>query len=130
MNDPNEHASSEETMSTAQTVFKDEKERSTLGLDENIGGMLCYIFIIGLIFLIIEKDNRFIRFHALQAVFLGVFLFIVGLILGAIPIIGVLLGLLWTPVVLALMVFMMIQAYKEKYYKLPIIGDLAEKQLK
>lgn len=128
MNDPNEHLSVEE--STSQAVNQEEKKGSTIGLDENIGGMLCYIFIIGLLFLIFEKENRFIRFHALQAVFLGVALFIIGMILGFIPIIGLLLSILWTPIVLAIMVFMMIQAYKGKYYKLPIIGDMAEKQLK
>ena len=64
------------------------KKNSSIGLDENIGGMLCYIFIIGLIFLFMEKENRFIRFHALQAVFLGVFLFILNLVFAVIPIIG------------------------------------------
>lgn len=111
-------------------VQKEGKKNSSIGLDENIGGMLCYIFIIGLIFLFMEKENRFIRFHALQAVFLGVFLFILNLVFAVIPIIGWILSLLMGPFVLFMIVFMMYQAYKGKLYKLPVIGDMAEKQLK
>ncbi|MEK5038430.1 DUF4870 domain-containing protein [Sporosarcina sp. FSL K6-3457] len=107
-----------------------DNKKSSIGLDENIGGMLCYIFIIGLVFLFMEKENQFIRFHALQAVFLGVFLFILNLVLGIIPIIGWILSLLMGPLVLFMIVFMMYQAYKGKYFKLPVIGDMAEKQLK
>lgn len=110
-------------------INPEEKKKGSMGLDENIGGMLCYIFIVGLVFLFIEKENRFIRFHALQAVFLGVFLLLVNIILSFIPVIGWLFSLLMGPVILFLVVFMMFQAYKGKYYKLPILGDMAEKQL-
>ena len=105
-------------------------KKTSIGLDENIGGMLCYIFIIGLIFLFMEKENRFIRFHALQAVFLGVALLIINLVLGIIPIIGVIISFLMAPFVLFIVIFMMYQTYQGKLYKLPFIGDMAEKQLK
>lgn len=105
------------------------KKKGSMGLDENIGGMLCYIFIIGLVFLFMEKENRFIRFHALQAVFLGVFLLLVNIALSFIPVIGWLVSLLMGPIVLFLVVFMMFQAYKGEYYKLPVLGDMVEKQL-
>ena len=109
---------------------EDNRKKNAIGLDDNIAGMLCYIFIIGLIFLFMEKENRFIRFHALQAVFLGVALFILGLVLGIIPVIGWLVSLLMAPITLVLVIFMMYKAYQGTYYKLPFIGDMAEKQLK
>lgn len=101
-----------------------------MGLDENIGEMLCYIFIIGLVFLFMEKENRFIRFHALQAIFLGVALLIANIALELVPVIGWIFNLLMGPFILGIIVFMMYQAYKGKYYKLPFVGEMAEKQLK
>ena len=106
------------------------RKNNAIGLDENIAGMLCYIFIIGLIFLFMEKENRFIRFHALQAVFLGAALFIISLVLSIIPIIGWIVSLLMGPIVIILVIFMMYKAYQGAYFKLPFIGDMAEKQLK
>ncbi|WHT46844.1 DUF4870 domain-containing protein [Sporosarcina thermotolerans] len=91
--------------------------------------MLCYIFIIGIVFLIIEKENRFIRFHALQAVFTALAIFLIGIVLGFIPIIGFMISLLLGPLSFVLMIFLMYQAYKGNYFKLPFIGDLVENQL-
>jgi len=114
-----------------QTIFKEEegKKPTMSGLDENIAGLLCYLFSIfaGIVFLIIEKENKFIRFHAMQAIF--TFLVIVGLslILNIIPIIGFIVSLLMAPFIFFLSIFLMYQAYQGKMYKLPYIGDLAEK---
>lgn len=108
---------------------KAEGNKTSIGLTENVGGMLCYIFIIGLIFLFMEKENRFIRFHALQSVFLAIALILISIVLGFIPIIGAIASLLLSPLAFALMIFMMYQAYHNNYYKLPFIGDLVENQL-
>lgn len=110
-------------------VSTDKEKKTSIGLTENVGGMLCYIFIIGIIFLFAEKENRFIRFHALQSIFLAVAIFLISIVLGFIPIIGWFASLLLGPLAFALMIFMMYQAYQGKYYKLPYIGDLVEKQL-
>ncbi|MEK5208393.1 DUF4870 domain-containing protein [Psychrobacillus sp. FSL H8-0510] len=125
-NNSKEEAASPKQKETETGVNKN----NAIGLDENIAGMLCYFFIVGLIFLFVEKENSFIRFHALQSVFLGVALIIISMVLPFIPIIGWMLSI-WLPLlVLALVVFLMYQAYNGKYYKLPIIGDITEKQLK
>jgi len=108
---------------------KAEGNKTSIGLTENVGGLLCYIFIIGLIFLFMEKDNRFIRFHALQSVFLAIALLLINIVLGFIPIIGAIASLLLSPLALVLMIFMMYQAYQGNYYKLPFIGDMVENQL-
>jgi len=46
------------------------KSKTALGIDENIEGLLCYVlgFITGILFLVLEKDNKFIRFHAMQSI--------------------------------------------------------------
>lgn len=108
---------------------KAEGNKTSIGLTENVGGLLCYIFIIGLIFLFMEKENRFIRFHALQSVFTAIAIFLVSIVLGFIPLFGVIASLLLSPLAFALMIFMMYQAYQGNYYKLPFIGDIVENQL-
>lgn len=117
------------TGQSVEPVPKPEGGKTSIGLTENVGGMLCYIFIIGLIFLFMEKENRFIRFHALQAVFLAVAIFLISVVIGFIPVIGIIFSLLLGPLAFALMIFMMYQAYQGKYYKLPFIGDMVENQL-
>jgi uncharacterized membrane protein len=46
-----------------------EPKKTATGLDENIAGLLCYVgwWVSGIIFLILEPKNRFVRFHALQS---------------------------------------------------------------
>ena len=122
--------------------------KSSTGLDENVASLLAYLFqfLGGLIFFLIEKDSRLVRFHAMQSMLLsGVFwvgliaLWVVSavltLILGQIS--GVLAGLVWVItlllqlvlVVAALIGFIlcMIKAYGRQYFKLPVLGNFAEK---
>lgn len=117
-----------------QTVFKGEdgqEEKTSSGLDQNIAGLLCYLawFITGIVFLVLEKENKFIRFHAMQSIIVFVVLFVLNIILTAIPIIGWGIGLLLIPVYLILWLFLMWKAYQNKWFKLPIVGDIAEKQV-
>lgn len=129
MNENENKTTSAEESTSLQPALNTNQNKTSIGLTENVGGMLCYIFIIGLVFLFMEKENRFIRFHALQAVFTAVAVLLISIVLGFIPIIGFILSLLMGPVVFGLMIFMMYQAYQGKYFKLPFIGDMAEKQL-
>lgn len=126
-----------------QTVFKEEeavnvktnkgkKGKTSSGLDENFAGLLCYLFgfITGIIFLLVEKDNRFVRFHALQSIFTFAALFVVNMVINVIPLLGLLISILLVPISLILWIVLMVKAYQGKWFKLPIIGELAEKQLK
>lgn len=108
-----------------------EKKKTSSGMDENVAGLLCYLvgFITGIIFLVIEKENRFVRFHALQSIFVFVGIFILSTVLSFIPLIGWAIGLLISPLTLVLWILLMYQAYSGKWFKLPIIGDMVEKQL-
>lgn len=121
-----------------QTIFQEENidgptdaEKTSTGLDQNIAGMLCYLagFITGIIFLFIEKDNKFVRYHAIQSIIVSVTLVILNLILTAIPIFGWMIGLILAPIYLVLWIYMLFKAYQGKRFKLPIAGDMAEKQL-
>jgi len=102
------------------------------GLEENVAGLLCYVlgFITGIVFLVLEKENRFIRYHAFQSIFFSVALFVVSMIVNAIPFIGWLLGLAVNLLALLLWLFLMFKAYSGEKFKLPWLGDLAERQVR
>ena len=122
--------------------------KSSTGLEENIAGLLSYVlgWISGLVFMLMEKESRFVRFHAVQALILGliglVFSFgswiiwlIVVIIASQLPdVVGMLVmavvGLVMFAVVLAIIVgwvMGMVKAYQHQYFKLPVIGNFAEK---
>ena len=129
--------------------------KSALGLDGNVAAALGYpIGIIAIISLIMEKENRFVKFHALQAILLYVAFIVVGICLAVIfMIIGIVLGvasaaanssvggglagifgllsfLIWIVILIAYvggLIMAAVKAYNGVHYKLPIIGNLAEK---
>jgi uncharacterized membrane protein len=106
------------------------------GLAPNVASFLCYLFtwVTGLIFLLIEKNNKVVRFHAIQAIGLGVawtVLWIITIPLGVVPVLGIFFRI-FAYLILALGMFilwivMMVTAYQGKMIRLPIIGDIAAK---
>ncbi|NPA38282.1 MAG: hypothetical protein GXN99_00625 [Candidatus Nanohaloarchaeota archaeon] len=102
-------------------------EKTKLGLDENVEGALAYLLgiITGILFLLLEPKNKFVRFHALQSIFLFGGLFVLSIIASFIPVIP--LNALISLLSLILWIFMMVKAYQGEMYKLPVVGDLAEK---
>ena len=108
-------------------------EQSSTGLDANLAAALCYIPIVAIIFLVIEKTSTFVKFHALQSLglLLASIVLSIGLsIIGAIPVIGWLTLLLWPLVYLGLFLvwlLALVKAYQGQRWKLPVIGDIAEK---
>jgi uncharacterized membrane protein len=105
--------------------------RTSTGINPTVAGLLCYLlgFVSGVIFLLIEKENRFVRFHAMQSVFTFGFFFVVNIILHFIPFIGWVLMPILGIVTLIVWILLMVKAYKGEYYKLPVIGDMAEQKL-
>ena len=98
-------------------------------MDENIEGALCYIltWVTGLVFLLLEKDNDFVRFHARQSILTFLPLTVLGFIIGWIPFIGWFIGgLIWL-LTFILWLVLMIKAYQGERFKLPIVGDIAER---
>jgi uncharacterized membrane protein len=106
------------------------QEASSTGLDPNLAGLLCYLLglITGIVFLIIEKENRFVRFHAYQSLAVFGALFVLSLIAGFIPVIGKLISILLAPVGLIVWILLMVKAYQGERYKIPLAGDWAEEQ--
>lgn len=111
------------------------------GLAPNVASLLCYVcgFITGIVFLVIEKDHKDVRYHAWQSIFLTIAAFtvllavsILNAIVGAIStILGALIDILNPVAALGffiLWVVCLIKAYNGERYQLPIIGPLAEKQ--
>ena len=110
---------------------------STGGLTDNVAGLLAYITISpSIIFLVMEpyNRNRFVRFHSFQNIFLCVACIALGIvmsIIGMIPMVGLITLILWPLIGLGLLVVWVIcllKAYQGQMFKLPFIGDLAEKQ--
>jgi uncharacterized membrane protein len=123
------------------------------GIDGNIAAAIGYpIGIIAIICLIMDKENRFVKFHALQSILLHVgfilvfiLLMILGVIIGmmgmaasaassaagaGVGILGILLWLVWLVsflVYIILLILAAVKAYGGNMFKLPIIGNMAEK---
>ena len=131
-------------------------KKNESGLSENVAGLLCYLpyvgWLIGIVFLVIDK-RKFVRFHALQSLIVSGILLVISFILGGIyqsmamaavsnPIgFGMtmatggifLVSALWFITTLVnfiafvLWILLMYKAYKGEKYKLPLVGNLAEK---
>jgi uncharacterized membrane protein len=104
--------------------------RSSTGLSENVAGTLCYVlgWVTGLIFLFVEKSSGFVRFHAMQALITFGLLSIAGLVVNLLPGIGPFLSSLLGLLTLVLWILLMIKAWTGQMYKLPWVGEEAEKQ--
>ncbi len=108
--------------------------KSSTGLDANVAAGISYLlgWVSGLIFYMIEKESRFVRFHAMQSLLLGaasIVIWIVLRILGEIPFIGFVAGLLGIVIWLAFLavwIMCLVKAFTGKDFKLPVIGDIAE----
>ena len=112
------------------------------GLDPNVAATLSYalLWITGLIFYLIEKDNRYVRFHALQSIFFSIAVLVVFGGLGAflalfqdVPVVNIIIGTLGSLVsfllriaVFVVWIMLMVRAYRGERYKLPVVGDMAE----
>ena len=122
--------------------------KSSTGLDENIAALLSYVFgwVSGLIFFLIEKDSRLVRFHAMQSILLNAAALVIGIVLWVAwaivaimfamvsdtmaSLVSVLFGLVIMVFYLALfigVIFCLIKAYQKQYFKLPVLGNFAEK---
>lgn len=111
------------------------------GLEPNVASLLCYLcgWLSGLIFILIEKDNKTVKFHAWHSLFLNLGFFalyvaltIVSAVLGQIaPVLGMLFGLVVLVLNLAFLVLwiiLMVKAYQGLKFTLPIITEMAQKQ--
>jgi len=103
--------------------------KTSMELDENVAGLLCYVlgWISGLVFFLIEKRNKFVRFHALQSIIVFGVLTLASIVIGWIPVIGLVINSLIWVLAIVLWILLMIKAYQGEKFKLPWAGNLAEK---
>jgi uncharacterized membrane protein len=122
--------------------------KSSTGLDENIAALLSYVFgwVSGLIFFLIEKESRLVKFHAMQSILFNVLVAVTGIVLWIVTFILVLIGtqlpgflgtilsllvtLIWIVFSIGLLIawiMCLIKAFQGQYFKLPVIGNFAEK---
>lgn len=104
--------------------------KTSTGLEQNVATGLCYVFgwISGIIFLLVEKEDKHVRFHAMQSMIVFGGLNILQIILSIsligiplIPIVMIVMFILW--------ILLIIKGFQGENYKLPFAGDLAEKWL-
>ena len=122
--------------------------KSSTGLDENLAALLSYIagWLSGLIFFLLEKDSRLVRFHAMQSLLLNVLVIVIGIVVWVLTVVlwlvstqisGIISALVslvatlfWVVfgiAILVAVVMCLIKAYQGQYFKLPVIGNFAEK---
>jgi uncharacterized membrane protein len=103
-------------------------ETST-GLKENVAGVLCYVawWVTGIVFLIIEPENKTIRFHAFQSIIVFGAITILGIFFSFIPVLRWFMPYIIWLLAVILWIVLMVKANQGLKYKLPISGDMAEK---
>ena len=103
-------------------------ERTSSGFNANVAAALSYLvgFVSGLVFLLVEKDNTFVRFHAMQSTLFFIGIVIIDVVLQVIPILGALVVIfLLIPLSAVVWLLMMYKAYQGEDYKLPLVGQWA-----
>lgn len=111
-------------------VAETQKQKAGLGLDENVASVLCYLigWITGIIFYLVEKDNKVVKFHAMQSILtflpLNILYWIVGYIFWW-NVMNYILNTILGLIIFILWIVLMIKAYQGEMYKLPIVGDIA-----
>ena len=91
---------------------------------------MAYLPIVAIIWLILEpySKDKFIRFHSIQSLGLAVVWFGLSIVLQIIPILGLVVALLLTPVMFIVAIICAVKAFQKEKFKLPVLGDFAEKQ--
>lgn len=106
--------------------------KSSTGLDENIAAAICYLFtfIGAIVMLALEKRSRFVMFHALQSLFAFGFIVVGHILSGLVPFFGPLLAALLSLAGFTIWIVMLVATLQGKWLKLPLVGDLADKQMR
>jgi len=104
-------------------------EKTSTGLTENVAGLLCYIlgWVTGIVFLLIEPDNKFVRYHAMQSIIVFGIISVAAAIFSWIPVVGFIISWIIGVISFILWIVLMFKAYQGTKYKLPWTGDMAEK---
>ena len=113
------------------------KKTSVFNLSENVASALSYalLFFSGIVILVMERENKTVRFHALQSTLWFMTLMVLSWVLGflaRIPLLGLVFGLgaaIVGFIIFVSWLFLMFMAFSGKKFKLPIIGEVVESQV-
>jgi len=119
-------------------VLSDISKKSSTGMEPKIAVLIAYLFswISGLVFYLIEKENKFVKWHAMQSLVLGiieVIIVIVMTIFGWIPIVGWFFAVIcWLALVAAFVfrIIAIVKPFQGQSYRIPGIAKLADKYIK
>ena len=103
-------------------------EKTSTGFDANVAAALSYLvgFVTGIIFLLVEKENKFVRFHAMQSTLVFVGIVAIDIFLQLVPILGALVVIFVViPLSAFLWLYLMFRAYQGDEFKLPLVGQMA-----
>lgn len=100
------------------------------GLNDNVAGLLAYLFIPAIIFLVVEpfSKNKFVRFHAFQGLFLGLVSIVGHTVLTFIPVLGWIALPFFSLAIFIIAVIAAVKAFQNQKWMIPVIGELAQKQ--
>jgi len=107
-----------------------ETKKSTFGLEKNIAATACYVLFwaSGLVFFLAEKEDKDIRFHALQSILLFGAVSILMIFFSGLWFFGATMNKLLSLFCLVAWLVLMVKTYQGEKIKLPIIGEIAQKQ--
>lgn len=105
--------------------------KSRTGLDSNVAAALAYALgpIGGIVLLLIEKNDAFVRFHALQSVVTFTGIAVLHLVLRNLPLLSWMAGLPFMILTVVVWIVLMFKALNRERYKVPVLGDFVERQL-
>ena len=104
--------------------------KTSSGLQPTHAALFSYVVgvLTGLLFFLMEKENRFVRFHAMQSICFSIGFFVLSLVVGAVPVMGGLLTGLLNVIGIVVWIILMVKAGQGQWFRLPIVGDVAAKQ--
>ena len=110
--------------------IKESKARVSDDPNQNLKAAVSYLlfFVTGVIMLLVEGRNPYIRFHAIQSILTFVVWLMLALLISLVPILNIFLGLIWWLVGLFVWINLMYKANSGELYKLPWVGEIAQKQ--
>ena len=119
--------------------------KTALGLDNNVGALICYLniclpfgLIYSIIVLVTDKTNKLPRFHAFQSILLSVLGIVIGIVFNIISAVAIaanstvlsmlvgLIGLVFGLGILILVIIAAVKAFQGQIFKIPVIGNLAD----
>lgn len=101
--------------------------------DRNIVAAICYIpvfsIVISVIILFVEKEDKFIRFHAIQAFLFSAVYYLAVFFFGGLPFLGGIISGLFFVLALLVWIYGMMSAFRGQIFKLPYLGKISERRV-